>query len=87
MSGIKKQIKSQQDQLRQLQSDRILFKRQEMEYLRKGESSIPQRLKDQLNQNDQNMTSLKKNISSLQNNYRTTQEHYSNIIERLKTLE
>jgi hypothetical protein len=33
------------------------------------------------------MTSLKKNISSLQNNYRTTQEHYSNIIERLKTLE
>lgn len=87
LSGIKKQIKSQQDQLRQLQSDRILFKRQEMEYLRKGESSIPQRLKDQLNQNDQNMTSLKKNISSLQNNYRTTQEHYSNIIERLKTLE
>ncbi|ENV74917.1 hypothetical protein N5J48_07285 [Acinetobacter ursingii] len=87
LSGIKKQIQSQQDQLRQLQSDRILFKRQEMEYLRKGESSIPQRLKDQLNQNDQNMTSLKKNISSLQNNYRTTQEHYSNIIERLKTLE
>ena len=36
LSGIKKQIQSQQDQLRQLQSDRILFKRQEMEYLRKG---------------------------------------------------
>ncbi|MPW43808.1 hypothetical protein D7V21_13100 [Acinetobacter guerrae] len=87
LSGIKKQIMSQQDQLKQLQSDRITFKRQEMEYLRKGESSIPQRLKDQLDQNDQNMANLKKNISSLQNSYRTTQEHYSNIIDRLKTLE
>ncbi|MCU4414168.1 hypothetical protein KTH71_08970 [Acinetobacter sp. WU_MDCI_Axc73] len=85
--AIKKQIMSQQDQLKQLQSDRIMFKRQEMEYLRKGESSIPKHLKDQLDQNDQNMTRLKKNISSLQNNYRTTQEHYSNIIERLKMLE
>ena len=85
--GIKKQIVSQQDQLKQLQSDRIMFKRQEMEYLRKGESSIPQHLKDQLKQNEQNIDDMKKNLTALQNNYRVTQEHYSNIISRLKILE
>ncbi|WP_228258823.1 hypothetical protein [Acinetobacter ihumii] len=85
--GIKKQIMVQQDQLKQLQSDRILFKRQEMEYLRKGETTIPQRLKDQLKQNEQNIDDMKQNLTALQNNYRSTQEHYSNIISRLKALE
>lgn len=83
LAGIKKQIMSQQDQLKQLQNDRIMFKRQEMEKLRKGEG-IPNALKQQLDQNDQNIINIKKNISSLQNSYRSTQEHYSNIITRLK---
>ena len=84
--GIKKQIMSQQDQLKQLQGDRIMFKRQEMEKLRKGEG-IPNFLKQQLDQNDQNIVTIKKNISSLQNNYRSTQEYYSDIISRLKAEE
>ncbi|NUF54074.1 hypothetical protein HUN16_17190, partial [Acinetobacter seifertii] len=42
--AIKKQMNYQQEQLNQLQQDKILFKCQEMEYFRKGEK-VPERLK------------------------------------------
>lgn len=83
---IKKQINFQQDQLKQLQDDRIMFKRQEMEHLRKG-STIPVQLKNVLEYNQSNITMKKELIHSLQTNYRNTQAEYDKIIIRLKAME
>ena len=86
LKGIKKQIIFQQDQLKQLQNDRIYFKRQEMEHLRKGQG-IPAVLKSTLDNNQKNIKERKDNIEVLQSYYRNTQTKYDNIITRLKTLE
>ena len=86
LASIKKQIALQQSQLKQLQSDRILFKRQEMEYFRKG-NPVPTQIKDRLRFNTENITITKNTIESLQTNYRKTQEDYETIIKRLKTFE
>ena len=86
LAYLKKQISFQQDQLRQLQSDHILFKRQEMEYLRKGDP-IPAILKSNLTNNATNIRSKKEQIQALQTNYRNTQAEYANIIARLKAME
>ncbi|TCB69035.1 hypothetical protein [Acinetobacter sp. ANC 4178] len=86
LAYLKKQISFQQDQLRQLQSDHILFKRQEMEYLRKGDP-IPAILKSNLTNNSTNIRSKKEQIQALQTNYRNTQAEYANIIARLKAME
>ena len=83
---IKKQLAFQQDQLKQLQNDRIYFKRQQMEHLRKGENT-PIALKNNLDYSQKNIEEKKKTINSLQTNYRNTQAEYDNIIARLKTLE
>ncbi|MBE9401271.1 hypothetical protein IQR32_07925 [Acinetobacter albensis] len=86
LKGIKKQIIFQQDQLKQLQNDRIYFKRQEMEHLRKGQG-IPAVLKSTLDNNQKNIKEREDNIEVLQSYYRNTQTKYDNIITRLKTLE
>ena len=86
LKGIKKQIIFQQDQLKQLQNDRIYFKRQEIEHLRKGQG-IPAVLKSTLDNNQKNIKERKDNIEVLQSYYRNTQIKYDNIITRLKTLE
>ena len=86
LANIKKQISFQQDQLKQLQNDRILFKRQEMEYLRKGDP-VPAILKSNLSNNATNISNKKEQIQSLQTNYRNTQAEYANIIARLKAME
>lgn len=86
LAYLKKQISFQQDQLKQLQSDRILFKRQEMEYLRKGDP-VPAILKSNLANNATNISNKKQQIQSLQNNYRDTQAEYANIVARLKAME
>jgi len=86
LANLKKQLSFQQDQLRQLQSDRIYFKRQEMDYLRKGQP-VPPVLKNSLNSNYQNIVLIKNNITSLQTNYRNTQAQYDRIISRLKAIE
>lgn len=86
LENLKKQISFQQEQLRQLQNDRILFKRQEMEYLRKGQPVAPA-LKHRLENNNQNIIIIKNNIETLQSNYRNTQAQYDRIISRLKVLE
>lgn len=81
-----KQIALQQQQLKQIQKDRIMFKRQEMEHFRKGQA-VPKDLKDRLNYNMVNITNIKKNIESLQRDYRNTQTQYDTIIKRLKAIE
>ena len=83
---IKKQIAFQQDQLKQLQNDRISFKRQQIEYLRKAEN-VPTSLKNNLDNNQKNIESKKESINSLQIHYRNTQAQYDRIITRLKALE
>ena len=83
---IKKQIAFKQDQLKQLQNDRISFKRQQIEYLRKAEN-VPNSLKNNLDNNQKNIESKKESINSLQIHYRNTQAQYDRIITRLKALE
>ena len=84
--GIKKQIAFEQEQLKQLQSDRILFVRQEREYFRKGET-VPAKLKTTLTNNQKNMVAKKEYIQSLQTRYRNTEAEYDRIIARLKAME
>ena len=86
LGNIKKQIAFQQDQLKQLQTDRIYFKRQQIEHLRKAEN-IPVSLKTTIENNQKNIEAKKAMIRSLQINYRKTQAEYDNIIARLKALE
>ncbi|NUE93299.1 hypothetical protein, partial [Acinetobacter seifertii] len=56
--AIKKQMNYQQEQLNHLQQDKILFKRQEMEYFRKGEK-VPERLKALIENNLTNILKVK----------------------------
>ena len=86
LGNIKKQIAFQQDQLKQLQTDRIYFKRQQIEHLRKAEN-IPVSLKTTIENNQKNIEAKKAMIQSLQINYRKTKAEYDNIIARLKALE
>lgn len=86
LQSIKKQIIFQQSQLKQLQNDRVQFKRDEMEYTRKGKT-VPVQLKNNLSYNLNNLTSLKENIQSLQVSYLNTQAKYDKIIARLKAIE
>jgi len=69
-----------------LQNDRITFKRQEMEYLRKVKPA-PAQLKTNLDNNLKNIELKKDMIQSLQTSYRNTQAEYDKIITRLKALE
>lgn len=83
---IKKQLGFQQEQLKQLQTDRIMFIRQEREFARQGKTA-PQHLKLTLENNQKNMTNQKENIQSLQSRYRNLEAEYDKIISRLKALE
>ena len=84
--AIKKQMNYQQEQLNHLQQDKILFKRQEMEYFRKGEK-VPERLKALIENNLTNILKVKQSLELLSKNYNHTNNEYENIIERLKKLE
>jgi hypothetical protein len=86
LSYILKQIKFQQDELKQLQNDRIGFLLQEKENMRKGKSN-PKPLQDMLDYNSKNIVMKKEQIQSLQSNYRSTKAEYDRIIARLKTFE
>ena len=86
LSQLKKQIAFQQDQMKQLQQDRVMFVRQEREYLRKG-NQPPASLKANLENNQKNLISQKENIQSLQTRYRNMEAEYDRIIARLKALE
>lgn len=84
--AIKKQINYQQEQLTQLQQDKILFKRQEMEYFRKGEK-VPERHKTLIENNLNNINKVKQTLEILSKTYNRTNNDYENIIDRLKKLE
>ncbi|NUG12084.1 hypothetical protein HUN13_10860 [Acinetobacter seifertii] len=84
--AIKKQMNYQQEQLNHLQQDKILLKRQEMEYFRKGEK-VPERLKALIENNLTNILKVKQTLELLSKNYNHTNNEYENIIERLKKLE
>nr|WP_228147422.1 hypothetical protein [Acinetobacter sp. ANC 3813] len=86
LTVINKQLVFQQDQLKQLQNDRILFVRQEREHFRKGET-VPAQLKTTLTNNQKNIVAKKEYIQSLQTSYRNTAAEYDRIITRLKALE
>ncbi|WP_038342875.1 hypothetical protein [Acinetobacter sp. A47] len=86
LANLKKQLNYQQEQLQQLQKDKIGFKRQEMEYHRKGEMP-PAQLKNNLENNSQNIENIKKTVESLRNAYHKTETEYADIITRLKALE
>ena len=86
LKAIQKQIDFQQAQLKQLQTDRVQFKREEMEYTRKGKT-VPENLKKSLSYNLSNLNALKQNIQSLQVSYFKTQTEYDKIIARLKVIE
>ncbi|WP_180129807.1 hypothetical protein [Acinetobacter sp. YH12072] len=86
LSQLKKQIAFQQEQMKQLQQDRVMFLRQEREYLRKG-NNPPASLKANLENNQKNLISQKENIQSLQTRYRNMEAEYDRIIARLKALE
>ena len=86
LSQLKKQMAFQQEQLKQLQKDRIMFVRQEREFLRKGKN-VPEHLKKTLVTNEKNLTAQKENIQSLQSRYRNQEAEYDRIIQRLKALE
>ncbi|WP_347455267.1 hypothetical protein [Acinetobacter thermotolerans] len=86
LSQLKKQIEFQQEQMKQLQKDRVSFVRQEREYLRKGQT-VPAHLKTTLANNEKNLHAQKENIQSLQTRYRNKEAEYDRIIQRLKALE
>mgnify|MGYP000848140362 CR=1 FL=1 len=86
LTGIRKQIVFEQEQLKQLQNDRVLFVRQEREHFRKGET-VPAKLKTMLDNNQKNMVAKKEYIQSLQTRYRNTEAEYDRIITRLKAME
>lgn len=86
LQTIKKQINYQQEQLNQLQRDKIALKRQEMEYFRKGEI-VPKQHKALIENNATNIINSKDNLITLKNSYFQTQTEYEQIIKRLKKLE
>ena len=86
LAHIVKQLKFQQNELKQLQNDRIGFLRQEKENLRKGKSN-PKPLQDMIDYNQKNIVLKKEQIQTLQSHYRNTRAEYDRIIARLKTLE
>lgn len=86
LANLKKQLNYQQQQLQQLQQDKISFKRQEMEYYRKGEP-LPPQLKNNLENNIKNIERVKKTVESLRNAYSRTEIEYADIINRLSKFE
>ena len=86
LANIKQQIALQNQNLKQIQNDRILLKRQEIEYYRTGKT-VPTVLKDRIKYNSENIARTKTYVQNLQTSYRDTQTYYDDIINRLKKLE
>lgn len=86
LANIKQQITLQNQNLKQIQNDRILLKRQEIEYYRTGKT-VPTVLKDRIKYNSENIARTKTYVQNLQTSYRDTQTYYDDIINRLKKLE
>ncbi len=83
---IDKLIQQQQQQLQQLQKDRVMFKKQELQYTKKG-LAVPHTLQNTLKYNQQYIQNGHKQLQSLHMQYQKSQSEYDRIITRLKTLE
>jgi len=86
LQNMSKQLAVQNQNLKQLQNDRITLKRQEMEYYRKG-SPVPTILKEHIKNNAENIARTKDLIESMNINYQSIHTQYDDIIQRLKKLE
>lgn len=86
LANLKKQLQYQQEQLKLLQKDKINFKRQQMEFFRKGET-VPAQLKTNIENNAKNIDNIKRVVESLRISYRKTESDYAEIINRLTALE
>ena len=86
LTHLSKQIKLQQQQLQQLQKDRLVFKKQELQFTQKGHP-VPMTLQNTLNYNQQYIQNGQKQLQSLQMQYQKNQAEYDRIIARLKALE
>lgn len=86
LKSIGRQLNFQQQQLRTLMNEKVNYKRQEINYLRKG-ANVPPSLQQQLNQNEQDISNVRKIIEILQVKLRDTSIQYNKIIARLKALE
>lgn len=80
------QIALQREQLRQSQKDRIVLKKQEIQYFQ-DVKPVPIDLKKRLEYNLDNIKQAQSAIHSLQTDYRKAQAQYDTIIKRLKTIE
>lgn len=86
LKHISQQIELQQKQLKQLEKDRVGFKKQTLAFTQKGRA-IPKNLQDTLNYNQQYLQNGQKQLQALQAQYQKTQVEYDKIIARLKALE
>ena len=86
LNHINKQIQLQQQQLLQLQKDRLMFQKQEQQYTKKG-LDVPQSLKNPLSYNQQYIQNGHQQLLSLRTQYQKCQSEYTIIIQRLKALE
>lgn len=86
LNSIKKQIAFQQEQLKQQQNDRVMYKNQENQYIRKGQN-IPVSVREHMLQNQQQILNSKAMLKQMQDNYNSTQIHYADVIARLKKME
>lgn len=86
LTHLSKQIKLQQHQIHQLQKDRLVFKKQELQYTQKGRP-VPLTLQHTLNYNQQYIQNGQKQLQSLKMQYQKNQAEYDRIITRLKALE
>lgn len=86
LRNLQKQIDYQQNQLSQLQSDKISFKRQVLEYHRKSQS-VPAGLQENIQNNAANIDLVKSSLETLRMSYYRTEIEYADIIQRLKLLD
>ncbi len=86
LAHIKKQIIFQQDQINQLQKDRLLFEQQIVD-LRKRSKPIPPQIVQTLTNNQINLDAQKKSLAALKANYEKTKNDYDKAIQRLKRIE
>ncbi len=86
LESINLQLNFQKQQLRTLMNEKINYKRQEINYLRKG-ANTPPSLEQQLSQNNQDIVNVRQIIEELQLKLRETDLQYNKIIARLESLE
>ena len=86
LASIRTQIQFLQDQLRQLNSDKTMF-RDQKNNLKRNKQGIPAYLEESIKNNQVNIDNVQRNINLLRDNYRKTRDDYIDIIARLEKIE